>query len=88
LASGLFVANGAGLFGSLFICGAENRKRYPATCPVVDNHSEVLAWGLVVGPTVLIVLIAIARGSTRASLIVGGASFALWVAYFLSLLVT
>jgi hypothetical protein len=69
------------------ICAAENRERYPATCWLMDEHSG-LAWGLYVGPAVLVLLMAIAEASSRTARIVSGLSAAFWAGYVVSLLMT
>jgi hypothetical protein len=87
LAGFLLFATGSGLTVSTLICEAENREHYPATCSLIDNHSG-LAGGMVLGPTVVIVLMTIAGASTRVALIVGGLSAAFWGGYFISLVLT
>jgi hypothetical protein len=87
LAGFLLFATGSGVTVSAFICAAENRPHYPATCSLIDNHSGLVS-GLVLGPMVLIVLMTIVGASTRAALTVGGLSAAFWGCYFISLVLT
>jgi hypothetical protein len=88
LGTALLVGSGMGLFTSLAICRAENRERYPATCPAVDQHPALLGFGLVLGPTALVVLLGIARARVRTIIIVAGVTLGFWAGYVISLVVT
>jgi hypothetical protein len=87
LAGFLLFATGSGVTVSALICAGENRPHYPATCSLIENHSGLVS-GLVLGPTLVIVLMTIVGASTRAALIVGGLSAAFWGGYFISLVLT
>jgi hypothetical protein len=87
-ASVVLIGSGMGFFTSLLICRAENRDRYPATCPAVDHHSGLLFSAMVLTPTVLVAGLGIGQVRARPTVVLACATLALWLSYVVSLFLT